>query len=231
MSSAGPSPDANAPASGGAAAKPQASASASVVDPARGQPRPGGAAPGGTGSAGAGGAAAAAAVAPPAVLSEAAARGFEREIAKYPPAGKASAVIACLAILQKEHGFISRQSEQLVAQALGMPPIAVHEVTTFYNMFNQVPVGRFKFNVCTNLPCQLRGGQDALEHLCSTLGVAEGGTTADGVFTVQQAECLGACADAPVLLVNDLQMVSFMNDARLDELVATLRADAEVYAT
>ena len=161
-----------------------------------------------------------------AMLSEAAARGFEREIAKYPPEGKASAVIACLAILQLEHGFISQDSEDLVAEALGMPPIAVHEVTTFYNMFNQAPVGRVKLNVCTNLPCQLRGGQHALEHLCSSLGIEEGGTTTDGAFTVQKAECLGACADAPVLLVNDRQMVSFMSDARLDELVSSLRAPA-----
>ncbi len=158
-----------------------------------------------------------------AMLSEAAARAFEREIAKYPPEGKASAVIACLAVLQEEHGFILSESEELVAEALGMPVIAVHEVTTFYNMFNQVPVGRVKLNVCTNLPCQLRGGQHALEHLCRTLGIEEGGTTADRAFTVQKAECLGACADAPVLLVNDRQMVSFMSDARLDELVATMR--------
>jgi len=159
-----------------------------------------------------------------AMLSEAAAKAFEREIAKYPPEGKASAVIACLAVLQKEHGFVSQESEELVAEVLGMPPIAVHEVTTFYNMFNQAPVGRVKLNVCTNLPCQLRGGQHALEHLCGSLGIAEGGTTADGDFTVQKSECLGACADAPVLLVNDLQIVSFMSDARIDELVSSLRA-------
>jgi NADH-quinone oxidoreductase subunit E len=166
-----------------------------------------------------------------AMLSQAAAKGFEREIAKYPLEQKASAVIACLAILQGEHGFISPESEAIVAEVLGMPLIAVHEITTFYNMFNQVPVGRFKFNVCTNLPCQLRGGQHALEHLCSTLGVEEGGTTADGAFTVQKAECLGACADAPVMLVNDRQMVSFMSDARLDELVSTLRAQEQADAT
>ena len=161
---------------------------------------------------------------PPApMLSEAAARTFAREIAKYPPEQKSSAVIACLAVLQEEHGYISPESEELVADALAMPQIAVHEVTTFYNMFNQTPVGRVKLNVCTNLPCRLRGGQHALEHLCSSLGIVEGGTTADGAFTVQQAECLGACADAPVLLVNDRQMVSFMSDARLDELVAALR--------
>lgn len=161
-----------------------------------------------------------------AMLSDDAAARFEREIAKYPAEGKASAVIACLAILQAEHGYVSAESEQIVAEVLGMPPIAVHEVTTFYNMFNQRPVGRVKLNVCTNLPCQLRGAQQALAHLCDTLQVAEGGTTADGAFTVQKAECLGACADAPVVLVNDLQMVSFMSDARLDELVATLRGEA-----
>ena len=160
---------------------------------------------------------------PKVLLSQEAARAFEREIAKYPPDQKQSAVIACLAVLQREHGYISKQSEELVAEALDMPVIAVHEVTTFYNMFNPEPVGRFKLNVCTNLPCQLRGGQHALEHLCSRLGIEEGGTSADGAFTVQKAECLGACADAPVLLVNDLQMVSFMSDERLDELLATLR--------
>ena len=134
--------------------------------------------------------------------------------------------MACLAIVQQDEGFVSEQREREIAAYLGMAPIAVHEVTTFYNMFNQVPIGRVKLNVCTNLPCQLRGGQHALEHLCARLGVEEGGTTADGAFTVQQAECLGACADAPVLLVNDRQMVSFMSDDRLDELVAALREPA-----
>ena len=148
---------------------------------------------------------------------------FAREVAKYPPEQAQSAVMACLAIVQQEFGFVSQESELAVAEVLGMPPIAVHEVTTFYNMYNQRPLGTFKLNVCTNLPCQLRGGQHALEHLCASLGVAEGGTTVDRAFTVQKAECLGACADAPVVLVNDRQMVSFMNDARLDELVAVLR--------
>ena len=166
----------------------------------------------------------------PSTLPSPIAERFAREIAKYPPDGKASAVIALLAILQ-QHGWVSEESERIVAESLDMPPIAVHEVTTFYNMFNQVPVGRVKLNVCTNLPCQLRGAQHALEHLCTTLGVAEGETTADGAFTIQQAECLGACADAPVLLVNDRQMVSFMSDARLDELVSTLRANAPTAAT
>ena len=151
---------------------------------------------------------------------------FARELAKYPADQKQSAVMACLAVVQQELGYVSAASERFVATYLGMAPIAVHEVTTFYNMYNQRPLGRYKFNVCTNLPCQLRQGQEALEHLCSRLGVDVGGTTADGLFTVQISECLGACADAPVLLVNDRQMVSFMDNARLDELIETLRFDA-----
>ena len=149
---------------------------------------------------------------------------FGREVAKYPQEQRQSAVMACLTIVQAEWGWVSREAENLVADYLGMPPIAVHEVTTFYNMYNQQPVGQFKFNVCTNLPCQLRDGQAALDHLCHKLGVEEGGTTADGLFTVQKSECLGACADAPVMLVNDRQMVSFMSNARIDELLETLKA-------
>ena len=151
---------------------------------------------------------------------------FARELTKYPPEQKQSAVMACLAIVQQEQGHVSTQAEDALAAYLGMPPIAVHEVTTFYNMYNQQPVGKFKLNVCTNLPCQLRNGQTALEHVCERLGIEPYGSTADGVFTVQPCECLGACADAPVMLVNDRQMLSFMTPQRLDELVDTLRAHA-----
>jgi NADH-quinone oxidoreductase subunit E len=160
------------------------------------------------------------------VLSVATEALFAREVAKYPAEQKASAVMACLAIVQNDIGYVSRASEDVVAAYLGMPPIAVYEVTTFYNMYNQRPLGKYKLNVCTNLPCQLRNGQQALNHLCEKLGVEAGGTTADGLFTVQQSECLGACADAPVLLVNDRQMCSFMSHQRIDELVDTLKAQA-----
>jgi len=160
-------------------------------------------------------------------LSDATKARFAAEVAKYPVDQKQSAVMACLAIVQQEQGWVSADAEEAVAAYLGMAPIAVREVTTFYNMYNQQPVGRFKLTVCTNLPCQLRNGQHALEHLCHKLGIEEGGTSADGLFTVQKSECLGACADAPVMLVNDRQMVSFMSDARLDELVATLKASAK----
>ena len=152
---------------------------------------------------------------------------FAREVAKYPPQYKASAVMACLAIVQQEQGHVSPEAELAVAEYLDMPPVAVREVTTFYNMYNTQPVGRYKLNVCTNLPCQLRGGQKALEYVCAKLGIEEGGTSADGMFTVQKSECLGACADAPVMLVNDRQMVSFMSNERLDELVSTLAAHTE----
>ena len=158
------------------------------------------------------------------IFSEATLARFAREVAKYPPDQKQSAVMACLAIVQQEQGWVSQEAEVALAGVLDMPPIAVHEVTTFYNMYNQQPVGRYKLNVCTNLPCQLRDGEKALARLCEKLGVEEGGTTADGLFTVQKCECLGACADAPVMLVNDRQMVSFMSDERLDALIDTLRA-------
>ncbi len=160
------------------------------------------------------------------MFSEATLARFAREVAKYPADQAQSAVMACLAIVQQDMGWVSPEAEQGIADYLGMPAIAVREVTTFYNMYNQQPVGRFKLNVCTNLPCQLRAGQEALDHLCAKLGVEPGGTTPDGLITVQPCECLGACADAPVMLVNDRQMLSFMSHERLDELVQTLQAHA-----
>lgn len=161
------------------------------------------------------------------MLSEQTKARFDRELAKYPADQRQSAVMACLSIIQQERGWVSPESEQAVADYIGMPAIAVHEVVTFYNMYNQQPVGQFKVNVCTNLPCQLRDGQKALQYLCDKLGVEPGGTTADGLFTVQQCECLGACADAPVALVNDRQMVSFMSNDKLDQLVDVLKAQVK----
>ncbi|NBQ90474.1 MAG: NADH-quinone oxidoreductase subunit NuoE [Betaproteobacteria bacterium] len=159
-------------------------------------------------------------------LSDATRARFDREVAKYPADQRQSAVMGCLSIIQQEEGWVSSSAEMAVAAYLGMPPIAVAEVTTFYNMYNQEPVGKYKLSLCTNLPCQLRDGQQALEHLCQRLGVQEGGTSADGLFTVQKTECLGACADAPVMLVNDRQMVSFMSKDRLDALLDQLKNEA-----
>jgi NADH-quinone oxidoreductase subunit E len=159
------------------------------------------------------------------MISDATKARFAKEVAKYPADQAQSAVMACLSIVQQELGFVSTDSEKVIAEVLGMPPIAVHEVTTFYNMYNQRPVGKFKLNVCTNLPCQLRDGQKALHHLEQKLGIHMGETTADGMFTLQQSECLGACADSPVMLVNDRAMCSFMSNDKLDQLVDNLRAE------
>lgn len=158
------------------------------------------------------------------MISDATKARFAKEVSKYPADQKQSAVMACLAIVQQELGYVSSESEKVVADYLGMAPMAVHEVTSFYNMYNQRPVGKFKLNVCTNLPCQLRDGQKALHHLESKLGISMGETTADGLFTLQQSECLGACADSPVMLVNDRSMCSFMSNDKLDQLVDGIRA-------
>ena len=157
------------------------------------------------------------------MISEESKARFAREVAKYPADKKQSAVMACLALAQKELGYVSAESEREIAEYLGMAPMAVHEVTTFYNMYNQRPVGKYKLNVCTNLPCQLRDGSRALHYLEQKLGISMGETTADGLFTLQQSECLGACADSPVLLVNDQAMCSFMSNDKLDQLLDGLR--------
>lgn len=158
------------------------------------------------------------------MISEDSKARFAQEVAKYPAEQRQSAVMACLTIVQQELGYVSTESEEFVAKYLGMAPMAVHEVTTFYNMYNQQPVGKYKLNVCTNLPCQLRDGGRALKHLEKKLDISMGETTTDGLFTLQQCECLGACADSPVLLVNDSTMCSFMTDEKLDQLVDGLRA-------
>ena len=157
-------------------------------------------------------------------FSEATLARFAREVAKYPADQKQSAVMACLSIVQQEQGWVSPEAEKGIGDYLGMPAIAVHEVTTFYNMYNQKAMGKFKLNVCTNLPCTLRDGGKALQYLEKKLGIHMGETTADGLFTLQQSECLGACADSPVMLVNDRHMCSFMSNEKLDQLIDGLKA-------
>jgi NADH-quinone oxidoreductase subunit E len=148
---------------------------------------------------------------------------FDQEIAKYPADQRQSAVMACLSIAQQELGYVSCDIENEIANYLSMSLMAVHEVTTFYNMYNQTAVGRFKINVCTNLPCQLRDGQKALHYLEEKLQITAGQSTSDGLFTLQQSECLGACADAPVMLINDRHMCSFMDNDRLNRLIDDLK--------
>ena len=158
------------------------------------------------------------------MISEESRARFEQEVAKYPADQRQSAVMACLAIAQQELGYVSAESELEIAAFLGMAPMAVHEVTTFYNMYNQHPVGKYKLNVCTNLPCQLRDGARALRIWRQSWGSVWVSPRQMVLFTLQQCECLGACADSPVLLVNDRTMCSFMTNEKLDQLVDGLRA-------
>ena len=159
-----------------------------------------------------------------ATLSAAALARIGREAAKFPSDQKQSAVMAALTIAQDEHGWVSPEVIDAVAQVLGMPSIAVHEVATFYNMYDTTPCGKFKLAVCTCLPCALRDGAKAGEYIKSKLGIGYGETTADGLFTLKESECQGACGDAPVLLVNNKRMCSFMDNAKIDALIAELKA-------
>jgi len=160
------------------------------------------------------------------MLSAEALQKIDREVAKYPPDHKESAVMSALAIAQDEKGWLAPETMDFVAQYLGMPAVAVYEVATFYAMYNRQPTGRYKITVCTNLPCALSGANGAAEHLQRKLGIGFGETTPDGLFTLQEGECMGACGDAPVLLVNNKSMHSWMDADRLDALIATLRARA-----
>ena len=148
---------------------------------------------------------------------------IDRELTKYPADQKQSAVMSALAIAQDEHGWLSNEVMGEVAFYLGMPQIAVYEVATFYNMYNLKPMGKCKITVCTNLPCALSGGVDAAEYLKKKLGVDWRETTADGNFTLVEGECMGACGDAPVLLVNNKRMCSFMSNEKLDQLLEELK--------
>lgn len=155
-------------------------------------------------------------------LSAAALQKIAREVAKYPAEEKQSAVMSALAIAQGEHGWLPNELIEEVANVLGMPPVAVYEVATFYAMYNRAPVGRHKVVLCTNLPCALSGATDAAEYLKGKLGVGFNESTPDGRFTLKEGECMGACGDAPVLIVNDKRMCGFMSHAKLDALLEEL---------
>ena len=157
------------------------------------------------------------------MLSEQCYKKIDRELAKYPADQRQSAVMASLAHAQVELGWLSPETMKEIADYIGMPAIAVQEVATFYNMYNLKPVGKHKITVCTNLPCALSGGVKAAEHLKHKLGIDFRGTTEDGEFTLMEGECMGACGDAPVLLVNNHRMCSFMSNDKLDSLVEELK--------
>ena len=156
------------------------------------------------------------------LLSEQCYQKIDRELAKYPDDQRQSAVMASLAHAQVELGWISPETMQELADYIRMPAIAVQEVATFYNMYNLMPIGKHKITVCTNLPCALSGGERAAQHLKQKLGIDYRGTTDDGEFTLMEGECMGACGDAPVLLVNNHRMCSFMSNDKIDTLVGEL---------
>ena len=147
---------------------------------------------------------------------------IDREINKYPPDQKQSAVMAALAIAQEELGWLPSEAIEFVANYLGMAPMAAYEVASFYNMYDLKPVGKYKLTVCTNLPCMLSGGVDAGEYLKHELGIGFNETTPDGRITLKEGECMGACGDAPVMLVNNRRMCSCMQPEQIDKLLAEL---------
>ena len=148
---------------------------------------------------------------------------IERELGKYPPEQKQSAVMSALRIAQEQQGWLSNELMEEVAQVLGMPPVWVYEVATFYNMYNLKPLGKHKLVMCTNLPCALSGAGEAAEHLKQRCGVREfNETSADGRFTVKEGECFGACGDAPVMLVDNKRMCSRMTPGEIDRLIEEL---------
>ena len=156
------------------------------------------------------------------MLSTESLKRIDREIAKYPIDKKQSAVMSALAIAQEEKGWLASETMDFVARYLEMPPIAVYEVATFYNMYNLEPVGKYKITICTNLPCALSGSNESAAYLKEKLGIGYNQTTADGKFTLKEGECLGACGDAPVLLVNNKRMCSFMSNEMIDQLLEEL---------
>jgi NADH-quinone oxidoreductase subunit E len=161
------------------------------------------------------------------LLSEQAYKRIDREIAKYPPDQKQSAIMASLGIAQEEKGWISPEVIQDVADYLGQPAIAVQENATFYNMFDVRPVGKFKITVCTNLPCALRDGEKTADYLKKKLGIGFRETTSDGAFTLMEGECMGACGDSPVLLVNNNHMCVRMEREKIDSMISELSAAAK----
>jgi NADH-quinone oxidoreductase subunit E len=154
------------------------------------------------------------------MLSPEALRKIDREVAKYPADQKQSAVMAALVIAQDEKGWLPKETIAAVANYLGMAPMAAYEVASFYNMYDLQPVGKYKLTVCTNLPCALSGGVHAADYVKEKLGIDFNETTPDGRFTLKEGECMGACGDAPVMLVNNKRMCSFMLPEQIDALLA-----------
>ena len=148
---------------------------------------------------------------------------IDREIAKYPPDQKRSAVMSALIVAQDEKVWLSPEVMDFVAGYLGMPPVLVYEVASFYTMYNLKPTGRHKLTICTCLPCGLQGSLAAADHLREKLGIDFNETTPDGKFTLKEGECMGACAMAPVILVNNKKMHDYMSNEKIEQLLEDLK--------
>lgn len=156
------------------------------------------------------------------MLSPEALKSIDKEVAKYPAEQKQSAVMSALRIAQDEKGWLAAETIEFVADYLGMPPIAAYEVASFYNMYDTQPVGKYKISVCTNLPCALSGAGTVADHLKKKLGINFGETTEDGMFTLKEAECMGACGDAPLFTINNRNMAGFLTPEKIDQILAEL---------
>jgi NADH-quinone oxidoreductase subunit E len=156
-------------------------------------------------------------------LSAASLQKIDQEVAKYPADQKQSAVMSALIIAQDEKGWLSTEVMDSVAEVLGMAPVAVYEVASFYTMYNLKPTGKYKLTLCTCLPCGLQGSLAAADHLRHKLGIDFNETTSDGRFTLKEGECMGACAMAPVVLVNNKKMCDYMSNDKIDQLLKDLK--------
>ena len=148
---------------------------------------------------------------------------INKEISKYPSDKKQSAVIAALAIMQNNRGWLSEEDISEVSKYLEMPEIAVLEVATFYNMFDLQPVGKYKISICTIISCMLRNSDEIVEHLKNKLKINFNEVTKDGKFCLKESECMGACGGAPLLTINNQKMYENLDIPKIDSLLKELK--------
>lgn len=143
-------------------------------------------------------------------------------VKRYP--GPQSALMPVLYMAQEDFGHISMEAQQMIADLLGVHLMRVREVVTFYTMFREQPSGEYLLEVCTNAGCMLNGAYELVDHMCDTLGIKLGETTPDGMFTVAEVECAGACGGAPVVQVNNVYHEKATPES-MDALIAEKRVE------
>ncbi len=156
------------------------------------------------------------------MLSALSLKKIDTAVAKYPADQKQSAVMAALALAQEEKGHLSPEVMDFVAGYLGMAPVAVYEVATFYHMYNLKPMGKTTITVCTNLSCTLCGAEDTVAYLKTKLGIGLGEVTADGKYGLREGECMGACKDAPLFTINNKKLCGNLSHEKIDCILAEL---------